>query len=199
MSKPQMPRPNDCAALHHSDDGIAVLDFIGGNFELHESIIVGIAHNLGCAKLHQSGFICPNHLGIVHPMVGSTVGLLYPRVVDVLTGVVLEMLKHMSAGNGGLISMTVGCTVLDGIAIDQRDAIVSRGRNEITIRGLFNIIASTISTRVCKVIRVTYSAFGRSFLEHLVVSGKFIHNSRVHCGVAYFCCCATITLVGNIA
>ena len=36
--KPQMPRPNDSPILHHSDDGIAVRDFIGRHFELHEGI-----------------------------------------------------------------------------------------------------------------------------------------------------------------
>ena len=52
-----------------------------------------------------------------------------PRVGDVLIGVVLEMLEDVRTTVRGLISMTVGCTVLDGIAIDQRDAIVSRGRD----------------------------------------------------------------------
>ena len=34
----------------------------------------------------------------------------------------------------------------------------------------------------------------------MVVSGKFINNSgRFHCGVAYFCYCAAIAIVGEVA
>ena len=64
VNKPQMPRPNDCAALGDSNHGIAIFNGCGRHFELHEGIIAGIVHNLGGAKLHQSGFICPNHLGM---------------------------------------------------------------------------------------------------------------------------------------
>ena len=40
MNKPQMPRPNDCTELGNSNDGVAVLDFIGRHFELHDVLLI---------------------------------------------------------------------------------------------------------------------------------------------------------------
>ena len=141
MGKPQMPRPYYCAILHHGDNGIAILNVRCGYFELHEGIIVGIVHNLGCTKLHKPGFIRPNHLGIVHTIVGPSIGPLNPWVGDVLIVMIFEMLQHISdVGVAQIafigIGLRIWCPILDGVAIHQRYLIKSRMGDDITVGGV---------------------------------------------------------------
>ena len=91
MDKPQVPRPDHRSAFGDGDDGVAVLDTCSGYFELNKGITAGIVYNRGAAELHKACFICPNHLGTVYTAVCSAVGLLYPRVGDVLVVVVFKM------------------------------------------------------------------------------------------------------------
>ena len=198
MNKPQMPRPHHgTRGVLDGDNSIAVLNFVLGYAEANESVRSSVC-DAEATCLYDATLVGPYDAGL-----GGRIGSILHidvRRADVLTGVVLEMLKDVSTTVRGLISMTVGYTVLDGITIDQRDAIVARSRDEITVGTFFYIHQRTISTGIGQVVGIGSCAFGRSTLEHLVVSGKFINNSgRFHCGVACFCCCATITLIGEVA
>ena len=83
-----------------------------------------------------------------------------PRIGDVLTGVVLEMPEDVRTTVRGLIRFGIGYTVLDGIAIDQRDAIVSRGRDKVTVGSLFDIISCAITTGIGQVVGIGSCALG---------------------------------------
>ena len=51
-------------------------------------------------------------------------------------------------------------------------------RDEITVGTFFYIHHRAISTGIGQVVGIAGSSFGRSILEHLVVSGKFINNLK---------------------
>ena len=78
---------------------------------------------------------------------------------------VLEVRQNIDACMGCFIRAFVLLTVLDGVAIDERNAIVARCGNHVRVGRVFNLFATGL---VGKVVRVGVVSFLFGILEGLV-------------------------------
>ena len=184
--EPQMPGSYHGAALGDGDDGIAVLDGRGGDLELHEGI--GAAARHGEAS-HETTLICPHQLGTIRS-VGTAARLRDPRVGDVLSGVVLEMLEDISTAVRGLVRTWIVAAVLDGVAIDQWDAVVAGRGDDVTVGGA----ARYASALGGEVVGSTSRAQGRGGFQCVVARGEQVDDVGRECGSAGLGSRATVAL-----
>ena len=127
-----MPRPhNGARCVLHGDDGVAVLDFVGGDMEVDIRVGAGVSHR---QAVYDAALVCPHDACLC----SRIRGVLYVDVGrgDVFTGMILEVCQNIITSILGLIGSAVDCPVLDGVAIYERDFVIPRCGDEVRVGGV---------------------------------------------------------------
>lgn len=126
---PDMPAPHDTAVrVAHGHDSVALLDRRLRHVE-GQAVLVGRKPDIR----HQIFLVLPNEYGIQ----GRT-----PRIViDIGIGdsrieMVYEGLQYVCSAGLRSVGRSVRTAVLDSVTIDQRQGVLSRGVDDVTVGGL---------------------------------------------------------------
>ena len=81
--------------------------------------------------MNEVGSICPDYFCTIDTTIGTAVGLLDPRVSDVSTCMILKITQNIWLVRSTRRRMTdisgrISCTILNGITINEWDAIMTR-------------------------------------------------------------------------
>ena len=84
---------------------------------------------------NEVGSICPDNLCPINTRIGTAVGLLYPWVINVVPCMVFKVIQDRRITRRRMtdVRLIVGCTVLNGITINEWDTIMTGSRDKIRV------------------------------------------------------------------
>ena len=162
-----MPRPYDGITFLYCHHGIAAFDMLGFYFKLEVTITCGIM--IDSEVLHQVFLVFPNNLSTVDTAISSTVRLFNPRVGDVGSGVVLELMQNKIStvpkdlGGRSSVGRCIVYSVSDGIAIYQRQFVKAGVRDDIAVGRAACSPGVTLDVVHRKVVIIGAAALGVEF------------------------------------